>query len=255
MAQLFKPSANTAARGSLMALGIAPLVLFYAGSTFSRSPYATKQGVPLNQPVPFSHKHHVAELGIDCRFCHPSVEKSGAAGIPAVETCMTCHSQIWTNSPNLDPVRKSYENGTPIQFTNGDKGWNLVNKVPEFVYFNHSIHINRGVNCNQCHGPIQEMQITFKGKPMSMAWCLECHRAPEKFIYADPSKKDQSPRDQVFNLYRKIQDGEQLTDREQDIAHGGMGQRSAEEVLDIKQLEELYKLKKKQLEDCSTCHR
>lgn len=255
MAQLFKPSANTAARGSILALGAAPLVLFYAGSTISRSPYNTKQGVPINQPVPFSHKHHVKELGIDCRFCHPSVEKSPTAGIPAVETCMTCHSQIWTNSPLLDPVRKAYENGTPIQFKNGDKGWNVVNKVPEFVYFNHSIHVNRGVSCNQCHGPIQEMQITYKGKPFAMAWCLECHRAPEKFIYADPNRKDLSALEQVFELYRKIQNEEPLTHREHDIATGGMGQRGADELLDEKQLEELYKLKKKQLEDCWTCHR
>ena len=255
MAQLFKPSANTAARGSILALGAAPLVLFYAGSTISRSPYNTKQGVPINQPVPFSHKHHVKELGIDCRFCHPSVEKSPTAGIPAVETCMTCHSQIWTNSPLLDPVRKAYENGTPIQFKNGDKGWNVVNKVPEFVYFNHSIHINRGVNCNQCHGAVQEMQITSKGKPFAMAWCLECHREPEKFIYADPNRKDLSPLEQVFELYRKIQNEEPLTHREHDIATGGMGQRGADELLDERQLEELYKLRKKQLEDCWTCHR
>lgn len=255
MAQMFKPSANTAARGSIMALGVAPFILFYAGSTLSRSPYNTKQGVPLNQPVPFSHKHHVTELGIDCRFCHTSVEKSGTSSIPPVETCMTCHSQIWTNSPLLDPVRKAYEDGTPIKFANGDKGWNLVNKVPEFVYFNHSIHIDRGITCNQCHGAIQEMHITAKGKPFSMAWCLECHREPEKFIYADPSNKDMTPREQVFNFYKKIQNGEKLTPRERDIAHGGMGIRSAAEALSEEQLEELYKLKKKQLEDCWTCHR
>lgn len=255
MAQLFKPSANTAARGSVMALGIAPLVLLYAGSTISRSPANTKQGVPLNQPVPFSHKHHVKELGIDCRFCHTGVEKSPVAGIPPVETCMTCHSQIWTNSPLLEPVRKAYETGQPLQFTNGDKGWNVVNKVPEFVYFNHSIHIAKGVNCNQCHGPVQEMQITYKGKPFAMSWCLECHRAPEKFIYADPERKDLSPREQVFELYKKIQDDTELTARERDIAAGNMGMRTGAEVLDEKQLEELYKLKKKQLEDCWTCHR
>lgn len=255
MAQLFKPSANTLSRGSMMALGIAPLVLFYAGSTISRSPYNTKQGVPLNQPVPFSHKHHVKELGIDCRFCHTGVETSPVAGIPPVETCMTCHSQIWTNSPLLEPVRKAYETGEPLAFANGDEGWNVVNKVPEFVYFDHSIHINRGVNCNQCHGPVQEMHITYKGKPFAMAWCLECHRDPAKFVYADPERKDLSPREQVFELYRKIQNEDRLSAREEDIAKGNMGIRSGDEVLDEKQLEALYKLKKKQLEDCWTCHR
>ncbi len=255
MAQLFKPSANTAARGSLLVLGAAPLLLFYAGSTLSRSAYNTKQNVPLNQPVPFSHKHHVGELGIDCRFCHPSVESSPTAGVPVVETCMTCHNQIWTNSPLLEPVRKAYETGTPIEFKNGDKGWNLVNKVPEFVYFNHSIHVNRGVNCNQCHGAVQEMQMTMKGNVFSMSWCLTCHREPEKFIYADPNDKKMSPREQVFNLYRKIQDGDKLTRRENDIAHGELGVRADDEKLDEKQLESLYKLKKQQLADCSTCHR
>lgn len=238
-----------------MLLGLAPFILFYAGSTISRSSANTKVGIAVNQPVPFSHKHHVRELGIDCRFCHPSVEKSGTAGIPPTETCMTCHSQIWTNSPLLEPVRKSMETGEPIKFVNGDKGWNLVNKVPEFVYFNHSVHIDRGIACNQCHGPVQEMHMTFKGKPFSMSWCLECHREPEKFIYADPAKTDMTPREQVFNLYRKIQSGDPLTPREKDIAAGNMGARKADEKLTEEQLEKFYRMKKKQLEDCWICHR
>jgi cytochrome c peroxidase len=168
---------------------------------------------------------------------------------------MTCHSQIWTNSPALEPVRKAFETGEPLAFSNGDIGWNVVNKVPEFVYFDHSIHLNRGVSCNQCHGPVQEMQITYKGKPFAMSWCLECHRDPAKFVYADPKRTDLSPREQIFELYRKIQNDEHLTPREHSIAQGNMGPRGGDEVLDEKQLEELYKLKKKQLEDCWTCHR
>ena len=168
MAQLFKPSANSIARVGIVALALGPAILLYAGSTISRSPFNTKVDVPLNQPVPFSHKHHTFELGIDCRYCHTSVETGKHAGIPATEVCMSCHSQIWTNSPLLEPIRKSYETGMPIEGVEGT-GWLQVNKVPEFVYFNHSIHIQKGVNCNQCHGPVQDMAITWKGRAFSMA--------------------------------------------------------------------------------------
>lgn len=256
MAQLFKPSANTLARGSLLALGLLPVVGFYAGSTISRSAANTKQGVAVNQPVPFSHKHHVAELGIDCRFCHVDVESGKTSSIPPLKTCMTCHSQIWTNSPLLEPVRKAYEDGTPIKFSlNNDVGWNQVNKLPAFVYFNHSIHIDRGINCNQCHGPIQEMQMTYKNQAFSMAWCLECHREPEKFLFEDTSKPDQKPNQKVFDLYTKIQDGTQLTPREENQAHGRPYSPTAEEIAAGKKLVEKYKIKAKQLTDCWVCHR
>src|SRR3569832_2203673 len=187
----------------------APVLIGRAAAAYSRSPYNTKVEVPLNQPVPFSHQHHVAELGIDCRYCHTSVEKSSYAGLPPTETCMSCHSQIWTNSPLLEPVRKSYEDNTPIE-------WNKVNTVPQFVNFNHSIHVARGVNCNQCHGPVNDMQITFKGRAIQMQWCLQCHRAPEKYLYKEADSA--SPRQQVFNLYWKLQEkGVQgLDSREQD---------------------------------------
>ncbi len=175
MAQIFKESSNVMAKLSLMLGAMLPLVGFYFGSTISRSPANTKAGVGLKQPAPFSHKHHVFELGIDCRYCHVSVEKSPVASVPTTETCMSCHSQIWTNSPLLQPVRDSYEKGEPLV-------WNKVNKLPEFVYFDHSIHIARGVSCNQCHGAVQQMMMTSKAQAFSMDWCLTCHSEPEKFL-------------------------------------------------------------------------
>jgi hypothetical protein len=256
MAQLFRPSANTLARGSMLALGILPVVGFYAGSTISRSPANTKARVALSQPVVFSHKHHNGELGIDCRFCHPNVEKGRTAGIPPVETCMTCHSQIWTDSPLLEPVRKAYEEGTPITWKDGDQvGWNQVNKVPEFVYFDHSIHVNRGLSCNQCHGPIQEMPLTYKNQAFAMAWCLECHKNPEKFLYEDPKKPGQSPKDKALGIYTKLQNEEELTPRERALAEGVPYEPTKEEIEKGKALVEEYKIKVKQLTDCWVCHR
>jgi len=254
MAQLFKPSANSLAKVSLLGAATVPWVLFYAGSTISRSPANTKVDVPLNQPVPFSHRHHVAELGIDCRYCHVSVEKASYASLPATEVCMSCHSQIWTNSPLLEPVRRSYEEGTPITWATGDVGWNQVNKVPEFVYFDHSIHVNRGVNCNQCHGAVHDMALTWKGHYFAMAWCLECHKEPEKYLYRDPATPEATGPEQVFNFYRKIQDGSPLSFVEQGIAHGETRLRSADEE-EGKKLIEQYRIKKEQLADCWVCHR
>jgi hypothetical protein len=253
MAQLFKPKANSMARASVLGLALGPVILFYAGSTITRSPANTKADVPLNQPVPFSHKHHAFELGIDCRYCHVSVEKSKTSSVPATEVCMSCHSQIWTNSPLLEPVRTSYEKGLPIEGVEG-VGWNQVNKLPEFVYFDHSIHIARGINCNHCHGPIQEMTITWKGRPFSMAWCLECHREPEKYLYKDTAAN--SPREQVFGLYRKLQNKDPLTPHEEALAHGQDAQvKTKEELQTGEELLKAYKVKKQQLTDCYTCHR
>lgn len=257
MAQLFKPSSNTVARASVLSLGILPWIVFYAASTITRSPANTKQDVPLNQPVPFSHRHHAYELGIDCRYCHVAVEKGPTASVPPTETCMSCHSQIWTNSPLLEPVRKSYETGTPITWANGDVGWNKVNKVPEFVYFNHSIHIARGINCNQCHGPVTKMTITWKGQQFAMAWCLECHRQPEKYLYRDPDPQfaGLTPQDEAFLPYYKIQEGLALTPKQQALADGESYEPSADELKDGQQLVDRYKVKKAQLTDCWICHR
>lgn len=249
MPQIFKPSANHYARTSIILGALAPLLLGPAIAALSRSPANTKVDVPLNQPIPFSHQHHAWELGIDCRYCHTTVEKSSYAGLPATETCMSCHSQIWTNSPLLEPIRKSYETDTPIK-------WNLVNKTPEFVYFNHSIHISRGINCNTCHGPVQNMHITFKGNAFQMAWCLQCHRAPERYIYEDPHHPEQKPKDKVFGLYWKYQAGEELTDRERSILNGEEGASdNAEDKAKGKELLAKYGVKVQQLADCSVCHR
>ena len=137
----------------------------------NRSPYWTNVGVVLDQPVPFSHKHHAGDLGIDCRFCHASVATSSYAGMPDTQTCMICHSQIWKDSPVLEPVRASYAENKPLR-------WNRLNEEPEFAYFNHSIHINKGVGCSTCHGRVDDMPITWKAQDIEMDWCLSCHRHP-----------------------------------------------------------------------------
>ena len=123
-------------------------------------------------------------LGIDCRYCHTSVETSNFAGIPPTATCMNCHRQIWTGAPMLEPVRESFKTGKSLV-------WNRVNDLPDFVYFNHSIHINKGVGCNTCHGPVDRMPLMYNYASLQMEWCLDCHRAPEKNL---------RPRDQVFNM-------------------------------------------------------
>lgn len=249
MPQIFKPAANYIARASLVLGLLTPVIVGYAVAAISRSPANTKVQVPINQPIPFSHQHHAWELGIDCRYCHTSVETSAEAGFPSTETCMSCHSQIWTNSPLLEPLRKSYETNTPIK-------WNKVNKVPEFVYFNHSIHIARGINCNTCHGPMQEQHITYKGNAFQMQWCLQCHRAPERYIYEDEKNPHLSPRQQVFNLYWKFQAGEKLSRREHQLMDGTFdGTDNAEDKKKGKELLLKYGVKVQQLSDCSVCHR
>jgi Cytochrome c7 and related cytochrome c len=125
--------------------------------------------------VPFSHQHHVAGLGLDCRYCHTSVENSSFAGIPPTKTCMNCHSEIWTNADILEPVRASYRNGTPIW-------WTKLHDLPDYVYFNHEIHINKGIGCASCHGPVDEMPLTYAHASLQMEWCLDCHRNPAKNI-------------------------------------------------------------------------
>jgi hypothetical protein len=251
MAQIFKPSANTIAAVSLLSVAIGVPTVWLSLAALSRSPANTKVNVPLNQPVPFSHQHHAWELGIDCRYCHTSVEKSMYAGLPSTETCMSCHSQIWTNSPLLEPVRRSYETGTPIK-------WNLVNKVPQFVHFNHSIHVAKGINCNTCHGPVQFMHITYKGNSFQMQWCLQCHRAPERYVYKDKTAPaDQDPRQQVFGLYWKFQrvglGG--LSDVERRIIEGKYsGVDDAAAKADGRELVKKYGIRVAQLADCSVCH-
>lgn len=258
MAQLFRPSANTLARFSLLLVALLPWVVIFAGMTISRSPANTNVSVPLAQPVPFSHKHHAQELGIDCRYCHTSVETSKFAGIPSTEICMTCHSQIWTNSPLLEPVRKSLDTNTALEWSNGNgKGWVRVNKVPDFVYFDHSIHIARGVSCNLCHGPVQEMQLTYKGNAFQMRWCLGCHRSPEKFLRTDEQSKGLSPTQQIFALYERISKVgyTQLDTTEKRLARGLPPDPTVEQISEGA-LEAAHRgIKKEHLDDCWICHR
>ena len=244
MAQIFHPGFNTLAKVSLALIAVGPLVVIGVASAVSRSPFNTKVNVALDQPVPFSHEHHVNELGINCLYCHTSVEKSAHSNLPATEVCMSCHSQIWTNSPLLEPVRESYINNTPIK-------WNQLNKVPEFVYFNHSIHVNRGLNCNICHGPVQAMQLAYKGKTFHMAWCLNCHRNPENFV---------AEKEQVLGLYEKGQKTAAknyagLTAEEQALLNGQDYKRTPAELEHGRQLVKQYGIKTKQLSDCWICHR
>ena len=175
MAQIFPAGSNNAVRAVIVG---APLFLAaFVGALYAVewSPWATRMYAPITQPVPFSHKHHVGQLGIDCRYCHGGVEKSHYAGVPPTETCMTCHSQLYTDQGMLQPVRDSLANNQPIQ-------WTLVHDLPDFVYFNHSIHVNKGIGCTSCHGRQNEMQLTWQDQSLYMAWCLQCHRHPENYI-------------------------------------------------------------------------
>lgn len=166
---------NTISRVSLVGAVLLIGGLGYLGWAFNQSPYYTNAKLQLEQPVPFSHKHHTMDDGIDCRYCHTSVEKSSFAGIPPTETCMTCHSQIWTNASMLEPVRASYATGQSLE-------WARVNALPDFVYFNHSIHVKKGIGCTTCHGQLGEMPITWKENTLYMRWCIDCHKHPEQYV-------------------------------------------------------------------------
>ena len=184
MAQFFPRTANSIARFSL--LGLVSLIVCVAalGYWISESPYETRQGVPREQPIPFSHEHHAGDLGIDCRYCHTTVENSSFANIPATKICMNCHSQMWAVAPVLEPLRESYRTNTSI-------AWTRVHDLPDFVYFNHSIHVHNGMGCSTCHGRVDKMPITWQAESLRMQWCLDCHRHPEQYV---------RPRDQVFNM-------------------------------------------------------
>ena len=171
MPQLFPPAADSLIRLALGLLVAAPFLGFAVLWGWERSDYATGRGATVEQPVPFSHQHHVGELGIDCRYCHASVETSRFAGMPSTHVCMTCHSQIWTNAKMLAPVRASLTSGQPLQ-------WNRVNQLPDYVYFDHSVHVAKGVPCVACHGRVHEMPLMRQAAPLTMGWCLSCHRDP-----------------------------------------------------------------------------
>ena len=218
MAQLFRPGANSIAIIVIAALLVAPPATLALAYLVWRSPYATDQWLTRAQPVPFSHQHHVGALGLDCRMCHTGVEKAAFAGIPSTHICMTCHSQIWTNAAMLAPVRQSFASGKPLH-------WRRVNRLPDYVFFDHSIHIAKGVGCSTCHGPVQEMALMRQQEPLTMGWCLECHRHPERHV---------RPEDRVFDMsWQPPPDQEAQGSR----------------------LVNAYHIHREQLTDCSTCHR
>jgi hypothetical protein len=181
--QIFHHSTNTLAKVSIFGALVAAGLGLWLVLEINRSPYVTNAGVARIQPVQFSHQHHVGGLGLDCRYCHTSVETAAVAGIPPTKTCMNCHSQIWSTSPELEPVRESFRTGNSLE-------WIRVHDLPEFAYFNHSAHVNKGVGCTTCHGRVDRMPLVWQEKSLQMEWCLECHRAPEKFV---------RPQSEVFN--------------------------------------------------------
>lgn len=219
MAQIFHRSTNTLSKVSIYGAVFIVSLLGYLAYNINQAPYFTEANVARQQPVPFSHKHHVTEDGIDCRYCHTSVEESSFAGIPPTHTCMSCHSQIWVDSPMLEPVRASYRTGQSLV-------WTRVNALPDFVYFDHSIHVNRGIGCTTCHGPVGEMPLTWRANTLYMRWCINCHKHPEEFV---------RPREEVFSTtYQPPRN--QLA----------LGRRLVKE----------YKIKSvTELTDCYTCHR
>ncbi|MHB1023445.1 MAG: cytochrome c3 family protein [Acidobacteriaceae bacterium] len=171
MAQIFDRSSNALARMSLVLTGLIVIALGVTLDQLQRSPWVTRQGQRAEQPVPFSHKHHVEGLGLQCQYCHTSVEKSSYAGIPPTRTCMNCHSQIWTNAVLLEPVRHSWATGQSIP-------WIKIHDLPDYVYFNHEIHVNKGIGCATCHGRVDEMPLMYQQNTLQMEWCLNCHRNP-----------------------------------------------------------------------------
>ncbi|HEX7794881.1 MAG TPA: cytochrome c3 family protein [Vicinamibacterales bacterium] len=216
MSQIFHRSTNTISRVSIFGAVFIVAGLLGLSDQVNRSPWVTGVRVAREQPIQFSHERHVAGNGIDCRYCHTSVENSRFAGIPPTKTCMNCHSEIFANSPYLEPVRASFATGKPLQ-------WTRVNDLPDFVYFDHSIHVNKGVGCSTCHGPVDRMPLMWQAQSLQMEWCLDCHRNPEQYV---------RPRDAVFRM-----------DYQPPSNQRELGARLVAE----------YQIQK--LTSCSTCHR
>ncbi len=184
MPQIFDRSSNALARMSLVLTGLIVIALGVTLDQLQRSPWVTRQGQRPDQPVPFSHKHHVQGLGLQCQYCHTTVEKSSYAGIPPTRTCMNCHAQIWTNAQLLQPVRDSWYTGQSIP-------WIKVHDLPDFVYFSHEIHVNKGIGCETCHGKVDEMPLMYAQNTLQMEWCLDCHRNPAKNL---------RPTSEIYNM-------------------------------------------------------
>ena len=175
MSQVFPKSANAWSKASLLAIVFVLLSLGWVILTIQRSDLVTSANEFVEQPVQFSHQHHAGGIGIDCRYCHTSVEVSPSAGIPPTKTCINCHSQIWSSSPYLEPVRASFRDDKPLN-------WVRVHDLPDFVYFDHSIHVTKGVGCETCHGRVDRMPLMLQKSSLQMEWCLECHRDPSKYV-------------------------------------------------------------------------
>ena len=184
MAQIFDRSSNALARMSLVLTGLMVIALGVTLDELQRSPWVTRQGQRADQPVPFSHKHHVTGLGLQCQYCHVTVEKSSYAGIPPTKTCINCHAQIWTNAQLLEPVRASWATGQSL-------AWTKVHDLPDYVYFSHEIHVNKGMGCSSCHGRVDQMPLMYMQNTLQMEWCLDCHRNPAKNI---------RPTSQIYNM-------------------------------------------------------
>jgi hypothetical protein len=177
MPQVFHPAFNTISRVSIFGAVFAVAGAILIGGVIVRSPYATEVCVVRVQPVPFSHQHHVGDVGIDCRYCHQTAETSAFAGLPSTDVCLDCHSQLWSESPILAPVRESWRSGTPLR-------WSRVHDLPDFAYFHHGIHVHKGIDCAVCHGEVDAMPLMYREETLHMEWCLDCHRDPEEFLLA-----------------------------------------------------------------------
>ncbi|PTY07046.1 cytochrome C [Opitutaceae bacterium EW11] len=198
---------------ALLAIGSA-----YASYEYYHSSYWHSLGLARGQPVLFSHRHHAQELGIDCRYCHASVQTAAFAGMPSTHTCMTCHSQIFTDTPMLKPVVDSARSGQPLR-------WTRVNSLPDHVYFDHGIHVAKGIGCTSCHGSVGKMALIAKGQPLTMRWCLDCHRDPAPHL---------RPEEEIFSLSWTPPSDQPRRGREL-MAH--------------------YGIERSHLTNCSTCHR
>ena len=222
MNQIFHPSANVIAKASIGVLivlvGVLSVFLYF----FVRSSWMTGVNISEPQPVPFSHLHHVRQVGLDCRYCHTSVEEAASANIPPTETCMTCHSQIWTDAPMLEPVRVSWRDNVSLE-------WERLHDLADFVYFNHSIHVNKGIGCETCHGRVDNMALPMKVNTLQMEWCLECHRNPAKYI---------RPTDEVFTM-----------------GYAETVPAGHDPLVEGHELVAQYGIEVGRLDNCSTCHR
>ncbi len=219
MSQLFSPRSNMISKLSIIAVVVVLTVITVALAWYFHSNTYTKVGVKVPQPVPYPHNLHVVTLGLNCRYCHVGVDQSAFADIPSAETCMTCHSQIDTNDPVLKPIRDSYDNGTPI-------AWTRVNQLPDYVYFNHQIHIDKGVGCETCHGRMDQVTTAVRAKYFYMSTCTDCHRDPSPYL---------RPQSDIYTM--------------------GYKPKEDQSILGPQLMKQYNILPAKQLLDCSICHR